>query len=91
MAVATYCYYEKVRRTMRTGIVSYLLKQKETTQLIIAICNVSKSRLHQIRYPGGFANLTRVVQKASLLLFLKKSKGKNGNQKLMARKGTRYN
>ena len=26
MAVATYCYYEKVRRTMRTAIVSYLLK-----------------------------------------------------------------
>ena len=25
MAVATYCYYEKVRRTMRTTIVSYLL------------------------------------------------------------------
>ena len=26
MAVTTYCYYEKVRRTMRTAIVSYLLK-----------------------------------------------------------------
>ena len=26
MAVASYCYYEKVRRTMRTVIVSYLLK-----------------------------------------------------------------
>ena len=26
MAVASYCYYEKVRRTMRTAIVSYLLK-----------------------------------------------------------------
>ena len=26
MVVATYCYYEKVRRTMRTAIVSYLLK-----------------------------------------------------------------
>ena len=26
MAVATYCYYEKVRRTMRTAIVSYLPK-----------------------------------------------------------------
>ena len=26
MAVATYCYYEKVRRTMRTATVSYLLK-----------------------------------------------------------------
>ena len=26
MAVATYCYYEKVRRAMRTAIVSYLLK-----------------------------------------------------------------
>ena len=26
MAEATYCYYEKVRRTMRTAIVSYLLK-----------------------------------------------------------------
>ena len=25
MAVATYCYYEKVRRTMRTTIVLYLL------------------------------------------------------------------
>ena len=25
MAVASYCYYEKVRRTMRTAIVSYLL------------------------------------------------------------------
>ena len=24
MAVATYCYYEKVRRTMRTTIVSYI-------------------------------------------------------------------
>ena len=28
MAVATYCYYEKVRRTMRTEIVSYFLKQQ---------------------------------------------------------------
>ena len=26
MAVATYCYYKKVCRTMRTAIVSYLLK-----------------------------------------------------------------
>ena len=26
MAVASYCYYEKVRRTMRTANVSYLLK-----------------------------------------------------------------
>ena len=26
MSMATYCYYEKVRRTMRTAIVSYLLK-----------------------------------------------------------------
>ena len=26
MAVATYCYYEKVRKTMRTETVSYLLK-----------------------------------------------------------------
>ena len=26
MAVATYCYYEKVRRTLRTAIVSDLLK-----------------------------------------------------------------
>ena len=26
MAVATYFYYEKVRRTMRTAIASYLLK-----------------------------------------------------------------
>ena len=28
MVVATYFYYEKVRRTMRTAIMSYLLKQK---------------------------------------------------------------
>ena len=39
MAVATYCYYKKVRRTMRTAIVSYLLKRQscyhiETSQLI---------------------------------------------------------
>ena len=26
MAVASYCYYEKVRRTMHTAILSYLLK-----------------------------------------------------------------
>ena len=26
MAVASYCYYEKVRRTIVTAIVSYLLK-----------------------------------------------------------------
>ena len=26
MAVASYCYYEKVRRMMRTAIVPYLLK-----------------------------------------------------------------
>ena len=26
MAVASYCFYEKVRRTMRTVIISYLLK-----------------------------------------------------------------
>ena len=30
MAVATYFYYEKVRRTMRTEIVSYLFKQFRT-------------------------------------------------------------
>ena len=28
MAVATYCFYEKVRRTMRTAILSYLRKVK---------------------------------------------------------------
>ena len=28
MAVATYCFYKKIRRTMRTAIVSYLLKNK---------------------------------------------------------------
>ena len=28
IAVATYCYYEKVCRTMRTAIASYLLKRK---------------------------------------------------------------
>ena len=27
MAVANYCYYEKMRRTMRTAIVSYLPKE----------------------------------------------------------------
>ena len=32
MGVATYFYYEKVRRTMRTAIVSYLLKQKTLKQ-----------------------------------------------------------
>ena len=26
MTVASYCYYEKVHRTMRTAVVSYLLK-----------------------------------------------------------------
>ena len=26
MALFSYCYYEKVRRTMRTAIISYLLK-----------------------------------------------------------------
>ena len=31
MAVATYCYYEKVRRAMRTAIVSYLLKSDNRT------------------------------------------------------------
>ena len=31
MAVATYCYYEKVRRTMRTAVVSYLLKMAVVT------------------------------------------------------------
>ena len=29
MAVATYCYYEKLRSTMRTAIVSYLIKNME--------------------------------------------------------------
>ena len=29
MAVATYCYYEKVRRTTRTATVSYLLKPRK--------------------------------------------------------------
>ena len=31
MAMATYCYYEKVRRMMRTVIVSYLLKWKNSS------------------------------------------------------------
>ena len=26
MAVVSYCYYEKVRRTMRTAVISHLLK-----------------------------------------------------------------
>ena len=30
MVLAAYCYYEKVRRTMRTTIVSYLLKWNYT-------------------------------------------------------------
>ena len=30
LAVATYCYYEKVRRTMRTAIVSRFLKENMT-------------------------------------------------------------
>ena len=34
MAVATNCYYEKVRRMMRTAIVSYSLIQKLTVLLI---------------------------------------------------------
>ena len=33
MAVATYFYYEKVRGTMRTAIVSYLLKIPVSTKL----------------------------------------------------------
>ena len=32
MAVATYCYFEKVRRTMRTAIASYLLQLKFDTE-----------------------------------------------------------
>ena len=31
IAVVTYCYYEKVRRTMRTVIISYLLKKHTKT------------------------------------------------------------
>ena len=31
MAVATSCYYEKVRRTMRTAVISYLLKMAVVT------------------------------------------------------------
>ena len=31
MAVTTYLYYENVHRTIRTTIVSYLLKMKEKT------------------------------------------------------------
>ena len=30
LAVTTYCYYEKLRRTMRTAIVSRLLKENMT-------------------------------------------------------------
>ena len=31
MAVATYCYYEKVRKTMRAAVVSYLLNRLSHT------------------------------------------------------------
>ena len=41
MAVATYCYYEKVLKTMRSAIVSYLLKSitKDSvdTQLLFSL------------------------------------------------------
>ena len=44
MAVATYCYYDKVRRTIRTAIVSYLLKHfqsciLEMVKFIIKLSN----------------------------------------------------
>ena len=38
MAMATYSYYEKVRRTMDTAIVSYLLKEMLNAKLYYAIC-----------------------------------------------------
>ena len=60
MAVATYFYYEKVRRTMRTAIVSYLLKQKG---------------IYPYEYIGDFEKLKKKLQsqeKFSTLLNRKK-------------------
>ena len=60
MAVATYFYYEKVRRTMRTAIVSYLLKQKG---------------IYPCEYMGDFEKLKKKLQsqeKFSILLNRKK-------------------
>ena len=49
MAVATYCFYEKVLRTMRIAIVSYLLikvnfmPRDNFPKLRAIICNISVS------------------------------------------------
>ena len=52
-AMATYCYYEKVRRTMRTVIVSYLLKTIFTSgsNLNSLLCR-NKTKLLPNSYPG---------------------------------------
>ena len=44
MTVATYFYYEKVRRTMRTVIASYLLNKSNTTspEAVAQRCSVKK-------------------------------------------------
>ena len=39
MTVATYFYYEKVRRTMRTAAVSYLLKVTILNHMNFIICH----------------------------------------------------
>ena len=48
MAVATYCYYEKLHRTMRNAIVSYLLKP------FISRCSKAVSNIDtRIRHKGS--------------------------------------
>ena len=66
MAVGSYCYYEKVRRTMHTAIVPCLLKyfysfsaaelNKNRILNIRSICNCF-DRLFSVSYGYGF-NLT---------------------------------
>ena len=58
MAVATYFYYEKVRRTMRTAIVSYLLKQKG---------------IYPCEYIGDFEKLKKKITKPRKVFYIAES------------------
>ena len=48
MDVSFYCYYEKVRRTMRTAVVSYLLKITESQYIALFVVSGSIKKLFSI-------------------------------------------
>ena len=65
MVVATYCYYEKVRRMMSTAIVSYLLNLFQLLQIVKRYYYLSLNKLLE---SNGLMYLLRKDVKMKLIL-----------------------